>query len=301
MSQSLSNNDIINLVTNNNDLKDYIKSFNPIKDNFFSIVEKVYNYIENTYQVSSSNKYRIILDILIKIINDLNITKNHQIYLMESIHTMVFDYEDQLEKQKTVTISVQINENNNHTNEEEFYESESLLTFIPETENTPTPIQTSISETIPTPTPIPETETETESESLPKPTAETDLTEFNKIVNELYQTIYDNINNEKIEPGNIPSQLIIIVGKVGNVISKYTDLSWDIKKKILISAFKKFQENIDKIFPGINEIDKNLIITALTSVPTLFEYFISVTTNKYTNYMNRFINNIFVLPQNRNY
>jgi hypothetical protein len=279
MSQSLSNNDIINLVTNNNDLKDYIKNFKPVKDNFFLIVEKVCNYIENNYKVSRSNKYRIIIDILIKIITDLNITKNHQIYLMESIHTMVFDYEDELEKRKTVSISVQINEDNNHNNEEEFYETESLPTPMPEMESTPTP----------TPTPTP---------ASPK---ETDLNDFNNIVNELYQTIYDNINNEKIEPENIPSQLIIIVGKVGSAISKYTDLSWDIKKKILISAFTKFQENIDKIFPGINEIDKNLIITALTSVPTLFEYFISITTNKYSNYMNRFVNNIFAFPQNKNH
>jgi hypothetical protein len=284
MSQSLSNNDIINLVTNNNDLKDYIKNFKPVKDNFFLIVEKVCNYIENNYKVSRSNKYRIIIDILIKIINDLNITKNHQIYLMESIHTMVFDYEDELEKRKTVNISVQINEDNNHNNEEEFYETESLPTPMPEMESTPSTTPT----TTPTPTPKP---------ASPK---ETDLNDFNNIVNELYQTIYDNINNEKIEPENIPSQLIIIVGKVGSAISKYTDLSWDIKKKILISAFTKFQENIDKIFPGINEIDKNLIITALTSVPTLFEYFISITTNKYSNYMNRFMNNIFAFPQNRN-
>jgi hypothetical protein len=281
MSQSLSNNDIINLVTNNNDLKDYIKNFKPVKDNFFLIVEKVCNYIENNYKVSRSNKYRIIIDILIKIINDLNITKNHQIYLMESIHTMVFDYEDELEKRKTVNISVQINEDNNHNNEEEFYETESLPTPMPEMESTPS--------TTPTPTPKP---------ASPK---ETYLNDFNNIVNELYQTIYDNINNEKIEPENIPSQLIIIVGKVGSAISKYTDLSWDIKKKILISAFTKFQENIDKIFPGINEIDKNLIITALTSVPTLFEYFISITTNKYSNYMNRFVNNIFAFPQNKNH
>ena len=61
---------------------------------------------------------------------------------------------------------------------------------------------------------------------------------------------------------------------------------------------KPIKENIDKIFPGINEIDKNLIITALSSVPTLFDYFISITTGKYNNYMKKFMNNIFSFPQN---
>ena len=104
--------------------------------------------------------------------------------------------------------------------------------------------------------------------------------------------------NEKIEPENIPIQLIFIVSKMGNVISKYTDLSWENKKIIILDAFTKFKENIDKIFPGINEIDKNLIITALSSVPTLFDYFISITTGKYNNYMKKFMNNIFSFPQN---
>ncbi len=272
MSLSLSNNDIINQVINNDTLKEYLKAFNPIKDNFFSIVEKVYNYIEgNNYELNDSNKYRIIIDILIKIINDLNITKNHQIYLMESIHTMVFDYEDELKKQRQTQTQTQTQTENNtlninvQINEEEFYE----------TESTSSPLEK-------------ETETETE----------TDLNEFNNIVNELYQTIYDNIHNEKLKPNDIPGKMISIVSQVGNAISKYTNLSWDLKKQILISAFNKIQENIDKIFPNVNEIDKNIILSALSSAPSFIDYFISLTNINYTipinNIMrNHFLKNIF--------
>jgi len=268
------------------ELSDFIKTFNPIKDNFYNLAEKVYNSVVNHTIDNNINKCRITIDILIKIINNFTITKNHQIYLMESIHTIVFDLDEQYLQQQqqqqqklestendhnheTTHINIEINDS-----KEEFYETQE--------QQQPPQVQS-----------LPETNTEQEQEKkIPS------IHEFNDITNELYEIIYNKIMNEKIEPENIPIQLIFIVSKMGNVISKYTDLSWENKKIIILDAFTKFKENIDKIFPGINEIDKNLIITALSSVPTLFDYFISITTGKYNNYMKKFMNNIFSFPQN---
>ena len=71
-----------------------IKSFNITIDNFSIIVIKVMEILKNYPELTPANKYQLSIDILLKIINNLELDEQHQIYLLGTVHSMVFDLAD---------------------------------------------------------------------------------------------------------------------------------------------------------------------------------------------------------------
>jgi hypothetical protein len=93
------------------------------------------------------------------------------------------------------------------------------------------------------------------------------------------------IKLENLDPKVIPTNLISIFFKFTSIISKYSNLSWEEKKHVILSAFEKFRENIDRIFPGISELDKKKLSDTLLNIPTLYIFwsmlnpFVNITNN----------------------
>jgi hypothetical protein len=110
---------------------------------------------------------------------------------------------------------------------------------------------------------------------------ENNVNNLESIVNELYNSIYNMITQEEINPVEIPAQLITIVTKTVQVINKYSDLKGSEKKQLVLSAFDKLNNNIDVIFPTISEQDKKMIKLALSTIPSLIDNIISVINMKY--------------------
>jgi hypothetical protein len=270
-------------------LEGIVKSFRINLDNFSTLVIKVMENLKIYTQLTPSNRYQLSIEILMKIINDMELESEQKVYLLGTIPSMVFDFADINSRKLDLSSPVMA------PSPPPLSSKQSKLTKnieILQPPPTPSSIQTNDIKDV-----IPE-ENNNMNENihnielisvkvLPKNDNEqTKKTENNvhnleSIVNELYNSIYNMITMEEINPVEIPAQLITIVTKTVQVINKYSDLKGSEKKQLVLSAFDKLNNNIDVIFPKISEQDKKMIKLALSTIPSLIDNIISVINMKY--------------------
>lgn len=289
MSSYLEKKTIINEVLIN--LEGIVKSFRINLDNFSTLVIKVMENLKTYTQLTPSNRYQLSIEILMKIINDMELESEQKVYLLGTIPSMVFDFADINSRKLDLSSPVIV------PSPSPLSSNQSKLTNITETLQsstttpppTPSSIQTNDIEDV-----IPE-ENKNMNETvnnielisvkpLPKTANEqtgNNVNNLESIVNELYNSIYNMITQEEINPVEIPTQLITIVTKTVQVINKYSDLKGSEKKQLVLSAFDKLNNNIDVIFPRISEQDKKMIKLALSTIPSLIDNIISVINMKY--------------------
>lgn len=286
MSSYLEKKTIINEVLIN--LEGIVKSFRINLDNFSTLVIKVMENLKTYTQLTPSNRYQLSIEILMKIINDMELESEQKVYLLGTIPSMVFDFADINSRKLDLSSPVIV--------PSPLYSNQSKLTNIQETlqSSTTTPQTPSSNQTDDIEDVIPE-ENKNMNETvnnielisvkpLPKTSNEQSRNNVNNleaIVNELYNSIYNMITQEEINPAEIPAQLITIVTKTVQVINKYSDLKGSEKKQLVLSAFDKLNNNIDVIFPTISEQDKKMIKLALSTIPSLIDNIISVINMKY--------------------
>jgi hypothetical protein len=295
MSSYLEKKTIINEVLIN--LEGIVKSFRINLDNFSTLVIKVMENLKTYTQLTPSNRYQLSIEILMKIINDMELESEQKVYLLGTIPSMVFDFADINSRKLDLSTPVMApsplsSKQSKLTKNTKNTENTEILQPPPTPPPTPSSIQTNdIKDVIPE-----ENNNMNESvnnielisvKALPKTDNEqTKKTENNvnnleSIVNELYNSIYNMITQEEINPVEIPAQLITIVTKTVQVINKYSDLKGSEKKQLVLSAFDKLNNNIDVIFPTISEQDKKMIKLALSTIPSLIDNIISVINMKY--------------------
>lgn len=291
MSSYLEKKTIINEVLIN--LEGIVKSFRINLDNFSTLVIKVMENLKTYTQLTASNRYQLSIEILMKIINDMELESEQKVYLLGTIPSMVFDFADINSRKLDLSSPVPaLSPSPLSSKQSKLTKNTEILQPPPTPPPTPSSIQTNdIKDVIPE-----ENNNMNESvnnielisvKALPKTDNEqTKKTENNvhnleSIVNELYNSIYNMITMEEINPVEIPAQLITIVTKTVQVINKYSDLKGSEKKQLVLSAFDKLNNNIDVIFPTISEQDKKMIKLALSTIPSLIDNIISVINMKY--------------------
>lgn len=291
MSSYLEKKTIINEVLIN--LEGIVKSFRINLDNFSTLVIKVMENLKTYTQLTASNRYQLSIEILMKIINDMELESEQKVYLLGTIPSMVFDFADINSRKLDLSSPVPApSPSPLSSKQSKLTKNTEILKPPPTPPPTPSSIQTNdIKDVIPE-----ENNNMNESvnnielisvKALPKTDNEqTKKTENNvhnleSIVNELYNSIYNMITMEEINPVEIPAQLITIVTKTVQVINKYSDLKGSEKKQLVLSAFDKLNNNIDVIFPTISEQDKKMIKLALSTIPSLIDNIISVINMKY--------------------
>jgi hypothetical protein len=294
MSSYLEKKTIINEVLIN--LEGIVKSFRINLDNFSTLVIKVMENLKTYTQLTPSNRYQLSIEILMKIINDMELESEQKVYLLGTIPSMVFDFADINSRKLDLSTPVPAPSHSPLSSKQSKLTKNIVNTEILQPPPTPPPTPSSI-QTNDIKDVIPE-ENNNMNESvnnielisvkaLPKTDNEqTKKTENNvnnleSIVNELYNSIYNMITQEEINPVEIPAQLITIVTKTVQVINKYSDLKGSEKKQLVLSAFDKLNNNIDVIFPTISEQDKKMIKLALSTIPSLIDNIISVINMKY--------------------
>ncbi len=266
-------------------LEGVIKSFRINLDNFSTLVIKVMENLKTYAQLSPSNRYQLSIEILMKIINDMELESDQKVYLLGTIPSMVFDFADINSRKIDLSSPSPISTKNN----------------IKPSQSSPTPTS-SPPTPLPTPSSIQTIRTNDNDDIIPEENMNTNETQNNIelisikpkeektennihnleiIVNELYNSIYNMITQEEINPAEIPGQLITIVTNTVKVINKYSDLKGCEKKQLVLSAFDKLNNNIDVIFPKISEQDKKMIQLALSTIPSLIDNIISVINMKY--------------------
>jgi len=291
MSSYLEKKTIINEILIN--LEGVVKSFRINLDNFSTLVIKVMENLKTYTQLTPSNRYQLSIEILMKIINDMELESEQKVYLLGTIPSMVFDFADINSRKLDLSTPVPAPSLSPLSSKQsKLTKNIEILQPPPTPPPTPSSIQTNDIKDV-----IPEennnmNETDNNIElisvkALPKTDNEqTKKTENNvhnleSIVNELYNSIYNMITMEEINPVEIPAQLITIVTKTVQVINKYSDLKGSEKKQLVLSAFDKLNNNIDVIFPTILEHDKKMIKLALSTIPSLIDNIISVINMKY--------------------
>ena len=239
-----------------------IKSFNITIDNFSIIVIKVMEILKNYPELTPANKYQLSIDILIKIINNLEFDEQHQIYLLGTVHSMVFDLADintRINNKKFVS-----NNNNNSNNNLNNNLNNFNINSIPLN-----PVNINLKK-------LKQMEIENQSNN-----PNNNMTDLQEIVNKLYDLIYNMIISQKIDAVSIPSQLINIVTQTIELIETYKNLTGIEKKHLVMSAFDKLNDNIDDIFPNLSKEDESMIKLAIKTVPNLIDSIISIISSKY--------------------
>ena len=242
-----------------------IRSFNITIDNFSIIVIKVMEILKNYPELTPANKYQLSIDILLKIINNLELDEQHQIYLLGTVHSMVFDLADintRINNKKILNNKEQ-NLNNNLNNN--FNNLNINLNPI----NPINPININHKK-------LKQMEIEIENHSN-----NPNMNDLQEIVNKLYNLIYEMIISQKIDAVSIPSQLINIVTQTIELIETYKNLTGIEKKHLVVAAFDKLNDNIDDIFPNLSKEDENMIKLAIKTVPNLIDSIISIISSKY--------------------
>ena len=286
MSSYLEKKTIINEILIN--LEGVVKSFRINLDNFSTLVIKVMENLKTYTQLTPSNRYQLSIEILMKIINDMELESEQKVYLLGTIPSMVFDFADINSRKLDLSLPVAAP----LPTLSKLTKNTEILQPLTTPPPTPSSIQTNDITDV-----IPEENTNNNElsnnielisiKALPKnDTEQTKKTENNvhnleTIVNELYNSIYGIITMEEINPVEIPAQLITIVTKTVQVINKYSDLKGSEKKQLVLSAFDKLNNNIDVIFPTISEQDKKMIKLALSTIPSLIDNIISIINMKY--------------------
>jgi hypothetical protein len=288
MSSYLEKKTIINEVLIN--LEGIVKSFRINLDNFSTLVIKVMENLKTYTQLTPSNRYQLSIEILMKIINDMELESEQKVYLLGTIPSMVFDFADinsrKLDLSSPVIVPSALSSNQSKLT--------NIIEILPPPP-TPSSIQTIISNDMNENQDVIPEENKNMNETvnnielisvkpLPKTSNEqsgNNVNNLESIVNELYNSIYNMITMEEINPAEIPAQLITIVTKTVQVINKYSDLKGSEKKQLVLSAFDKLNNNIDVIFPQISEQDKKMIKLALSTIPSLIDNIISVINMKY--------------------
>lgn len=289
MSSYLEKKTIINDVLIN--LEGIVKSFRINLDNFSTLVIKVMENLKTYTQLTPSNRYQLSIEILMKIINDMELESEQKVYLLGTIPSMVFDFADINSRKLDLSSPVAV-PSPSFSKQSKLTKNTEILQPLTTPPPTPSSIQTNDITDV-----IPEENTNNNElsnnielisiKALPKnDTEQTKKTENNvhnleTIVNELYNSIYGIITMEEINPVEIPAQLITIVTKTVQVINKYSDLKGSEKKQLVLSAFDKLNNNIDVIFPSISEQDKKMIKLALSTIPSLIDNIISIINMKY--------------------
>ena len=291
MSSYLEKKTIINEVLIN--LEGIVKSFRINLDNFSTLVIKVMENLKTYTQLTSSNRYQLSIEILMKIINDMELESEQKVYLLGTIPSMVFDFADINSRKLDLSSPVMApSPSPLSSKQSKLTKNTEILQPPPTPQTTPSSIQTNdikdvISEEnnnmnesvnnieLISVKPLPKTDNEQTKKT------ENNVHNLESIVNELYNSIYNMITMEEINPVEIPAQLITIVTKTVQVINKYSDLKGSEKKQLVLSAFDKLNNNIDVIFPTISEQDKKMIKLALSTIPSLIDNIISVINMKY--------------------
>jgi len=233
-----------------------IKSFNITIDNFSIIVIKVMEILKNYPELTPANKYQLSIDILLKIINNLELDEQHQIYLLGTVHSMVFDLADINTRINNKKLSNNRNQNLNDLNIN--------LNSI----NPVNPININQRK-------LKQMEIEIENHSS------NNMNDLQEIVNKLYDLIYEMIKSQKMDAVSIPSQLINIVAQTIELIETYKNLTGIEKKHLVVAAFDKLNDNIDDIFPNLSKEDESMIKIAIKTVPNLIDSIISIISSKY--------------------
>ena len=247
-----------------------IKSFNITVDNFSIIVIKVMEILKNYPELTPANKYQLSIDILIKIINNLELDEQHQIYLLGTVHSMVFDLADintRINNKKLLNSNNNPNNHNNlnNINLNNFNNLNNLNINL-----------TSLNPVNINQKKLKQMEIEIENEAN-----HSNMNDLQEIVNKLYDLIYDMIISQKMDAISIPSQLINIVSQTVELIESYKTLTGIEKKHLVISAFDKLNDNIDDIFPNLTKEDESMIKLAIKTVPNLIDSIISIISSKY--------------------
>lgn len=251
-----------------------IKSFNITIDNFSIIVIKVMEILKNYPELTPANKYQLSIDILIKIINNLELDEQHQIYLLGTVHSMVFDLADintRINNKKLLNSNNNPNNPNNHNNINNFNNINNLNNFNNLNINLSHLSPVNINQKK-----LKQMEIEIENEAN-----HSNMNDLQEIVNKLYDLMYDMIISQKMDAVSIPSQLINIVSHTVQLIESYKNLTGIEKKHLVISAFDKLNDNIDDIFPNLSKEDESMIKLAIKTVPNLIDSVISIISSKY--------------------
>ena len=239
-----------------------IKSFNITIDNFSIIVIKVMEILKNYPELTPANKYQLSIDILIKIINNLEFDEQHQIYLLGTVHSMVFDLAD---------INTRINNKKNSSNKEQ---NLNTLNNLNNLNINLSPVNINQKK-------LKQMEIEINNQQNNNNNGNNNMNDLQEIVNKLYDLIYEMIISQKMDAVSIPSQLINIVTQTIELIETYKNLTGIEKKHLVIAAFDKLNDNIDDIFPNLSKEDESMIKLAIKTVPNLIDSIISIISSKY--------------------
>ena len=239
-----------------------IKSFNITIDNFSIIVIKVMEILKNYPELTPANKYQLSIDILLKIINNLELDEQHQIYLLGTVHSMVFDLAD---------INTRINNKKNSSNKEQ---NLNTLNNLNNLNINLSPVNINQKK-------LKQMEIEINNQQNNNNNGNNNMNDLQEIVNKLYDLIYEMIISQKMDAVSIPSQLINIVTQTIELIETYKNLTGIEKKHLVIAAFDKLNDNIDDIFPNLSKEDESMIKLAIKTVPNLVDSIISIISSKY--------------------
>ena len=260
---------IINSILNS--LSGTIKSFNITIDNFSIIVIKVMEILKNYPELTPANKYQLSIDILLKIINNLELDEQHQIYLLGTVHSMVFDLAD---------INTRINNKKIPNNKDQKLNNLNINLNSINNINPINPINPiNINQKK-----LKQMEIEIENYS------NNNMNDLQEIVNKLYDLIYEMIRSQRMDAVSIPSQLINIVAQTIELIETYKNLTGIEKKHLVIAAFDKLNDNIDDIFPNLSKEDESMIKIAIKTVPNLIDSIISIISSKYNIHFDEIFN-----------
>ena len=246
-----------------------IKSFNITIDNFSIIVIKVMEILKNYPELTPANKYQLSIDILIKIINNLELDEQHQIYLLGTVHSMVFDLSDINTRTNNKKFSNNNNNLNNNNSNNNLNNNNNNLNNL------------NINLTHLSPVNINQKKLKQMEIEIERETNNSNMNDLQEIVNKLYDLIYDMIISQKMDAVSIPSQLINIVSQTVQLIESYKNLTGIEKKHLVMSAFDKLNDNIDDIFPNLSKEDESMIKLAIKTVPNLIDSIISIISSKY--------------------
>lgn len=246
-----------------------IKSFNITIDNFSIIVIKVMEILKNYPELTPANKYQLSIDILIKIINNLELDEQHQIYLLGTVHSMVFDLSDINTRTNNKKFSNNNNNLNNNNSNNNLNNNNNNLNNL------------NINLTHLSPVNINQKKLKKMEIEIERETNNSNMNDLQEIVNKLYDLIYDMIISQKMDAVSIPSQLINIVSQTVQLIESYKNLTGIEKKHLVMSAFDKLNDNIDDIFPNLSKEDESMIKLAIKTVPNLIDSIISIISSKY--------------------
>jgi len=95
-------------------------------------------------------------------------------------------------------------------------------------------------------------------------------------IEEIYNRVTKMILMQEMTPSDMPSQIINLILEAITMIEVFVELRGLEKKQLVLRAFKKINENLDEIFPGISLEEKTLVQLALNTLPSLIDSIISV-------------------------